>query len=153
MTPKQPIAWMEYALALAAEAATKGEVPVAAVIINSASKEKIAEAHNEVEVRADPTAHAELLAIRGACEQLGTPRLVGYEMIVTLEPCPMCAQAISFARLDRVCFAAYDAKGGGVDHGARIFAASSCHHQPEIIGGIKEEAAGKLLQQFFQNKR
>jgi len=143
---------MEIALQEARAAAERGEVPVGAVVVGPDGGE-LARASNRVEQDNDPTAHAELLAIRAAAERVGAPRLVGCDLYVTLEPCPMCAQAISFARLRRLAFAAYDPKGGGVDHGARVFEAASCHHKPEIIGGVRETEAAALLRGFFQPKR
>jgi tRNA(Arg) A34 adenosine deaminase TadA len=129
------------------------EVPVGAVIVDHSSGEIIASSHNEMVLRKDCTAHAELLTIQRACLQKGQGRLDNCDIYVTLEPCPMCAQAISFARLRRVYFGAYDPKGGGIDHGPKIFNTSSCHHVPEIIGGIEEEKCGKLLTRFFQKRR
>lgn len=130
-----------------------GEVPVGAVIIDSVSGQIIARSHNLTETQSDPTAHAELIAIREACRTIGSPRLTGCDMYVTLEPCPMCAQAISFARIRRLYFGAYDTKGGGVENGARIFHKPSCHHTPEVIGGIEETACSTLLRNFFAGKR
>ena len=101
----------------------------------------------------DPTAHAEIVAIRAAALRLGSPRLIGCDLYVTLEPCPMCAQAISFARIRKLVFAAYDPKGGGVEHGTRVFAAASCHHAPEVVGGVRESEAAGLLRQFFADRR
>ncbi len=143
---------MEIALEEAKAAAARGEVPVGAVVLAS-DGEVLARAGNAVEALKDASAHAELLAMRKAAAKLGTPRLVGCDLIVTLEPCPMCAQAASFFRIRRLVFGAYDPKGGGVEHGARIFAASSCHHRPEIIGGVRESEAASLLQQFFAERR
>ncbi len=143
---------MERALDLARAAARAGEVPVGAVVVGPHGA-LLAEAANRTEADQDPTAHAELLAIRAAAKALGAPRLVGCDLYVTLEPCPMCAQAISFARLRRLYYGAADAKGGGVDHGPRIFAQPSCHHRPEIYGGIAEREAGELLRAFFQERR
>ena len=113
----------------------------------------LAEAGNRTEADRDPTAHAELLAIRAAARTLGAPRLVECDLYVTLEPCPMCAQAIAFARLRRLYYGAADPKGGGVEHGPRIFAQPTCHHRPEIYGGIAEREAGDLLREFFQERR
>lgn len=144
---------MQIALEQAKIASSKGEVPVGAVIASSSEKMLITAAHNMTENKYDPTAHAEILAIRRACSILSATRLVGYDLYVTLEPCPMCAQAISHARLGRVYFGAYDAKGGGVENGARIFSAPSCHHTPEIYGGILEEESKSLLRDFFYRLR
>ena len=143
---------MERALALARAAAQAGEVPVGAVIVGP-DGQVLAEAANRTEAERDPTAHAELLAIRAAARKLGAPRLVDCDLYVTLEPCPMCAQAIAFARLRRLYYGAADPKGGGVDNGPRIFAQPSCHHRPEVYGGIAEREAGDLLRAFFQERR
>jgi tRNA(Arg) A34 adenosine deaminase TadA len=113
----------------------------------------LAAAGNRTEADRDPTAHAELLAIRAAAATLGAPRLVDCDLYVTLEPCPMCAQAISFARLRRLYYGAADPKGGGVEHGPRIFNQPTCHHRPEIYGGIGEGEAAELLQAFFRVRR
>lgn len=142
---------MRAALREAEAAAERGEVPVGCVILRGG--EVIAAAGNRVEELADPTAHAELLAIRAAAAKLGEPRLVDCDLYVTLEPCPMCAAAISFARIRRVYFGAYDPKGGGVEHGARIFEQATCHHRPEIYGGIRECEAAELLRGFFKARR
>lgn len=142
---------MTAALAEATAAAARGEVPVGCVIVRNGAL--VAAAGNRIEEQADPTAHAEMLAIRAAAAALGEPRLVDCDLYVTLEPCPMCAAAISFARLRRVYFAAYDPKGGGVEHGPRILDQPTCHHRPEIYGGIRETEAAALLRQFFQARR
>jgi len=139
------------ALAEAKQAAARGEVPVGAVIVKDGLV--LAKAGNRTEELSDPTAHAEILAIRTAASILGSPRLIGCDLYVTLEPCPMCAAAISFARLRRVYFGAYDPKGGGVEHGPRIFAQPTCHHAPEVIGGVEETRAAELLRGFFQERR
>jgi tRNA(Arg) A34 adenosine deaminase TadA len=143
---------MTLALAEAAEAARRGEVPVGAVLVDAAGR-VLAAAGNEVEVRGDPTAHAELLVIRAAATARGAARLGDCDLYVTLEPCPMCAAAIGFARLRRVYFGAYDPKGGGVEHGPRIFEQPTCHHRPEVYGGIGEQRAGDLLRSFFRARR
>src|SRR5437763_3449839 len=143
---------MEHALALARAAAQAGEVPVGCVIVGPDGA-VLAEAGNRTEPDREPTAHAELLAIRTAARTLGAPRLVECDLYVTLEPCPTCAQAIAFARLRRVYYGAADPKGGGVEHGPRIFAQPTCHHRPEIYGGIAEREAGALLRAFFQERR
>jgi len=145
--------WMAEALAQAAAAAAAGEVPVGAVIVDPAESRVVAAAHNEVEAQGDPTAHAELLAIRAAAAALGAKRLERADLYVTLEPCAMCAQAIAFARLRRLYFGAYDPKGGGVEHGARIFRQPTCHHRPEVIGGLEESRAAALLKDFFRARR
>jgi tRNA(Arg) A34 adenosine deaminase TadA len=143
---------IELALLEAQAAATRGEVPVGAVVTDEAGT-VLAAAGNEVEARHDPTAHAEILSLRAAAARLQTTRLVGCTLTVTLEPCPMCAQAASFFRVKRLVFGAYDPKGGGVDHGARIFAAPSCHHVPEIVGGLRETDCAALLRDFFTARR
>lgn len=145
--------YMGEALAEARRAAGSGEVPVGALLVDAVSGEILARAHNRVERDADPTAHAEMLAIRAVAARLGAKRLTGADLYVTLEPCPMCAAAISLARLRRVVFGAYDPKGGGVDHGPRIFQQATCHHRPEVVGGVREQACGALLQDFFRQRR
>jgi len=145
--------YMGEALAEAGLAAAAGEVPVGAVLVDAASGAILARAHNRVERDGDPTAHAEMLAIRAAAAASGLKRLTGADLYVTLEPCPMCAAAIAFARLRRVVFGAYDPKGGGVDHGPRIFQQPTCHHRPEVVGGVQEQACGALLRDFFQARR
>ncbi len=142
---------MNLALEYAQKALDRGEVPVGAVVVRNQTV--IAACGNETEQRNDPTAHAEILAIQTATKQLNTPRLADCDMYVTLEPCPMCAQAISFARIRRLYFGAYDPKGGGVDHGPKIFNQPTCHHQPEVFGGIMEEQCSKVLKNFFQQLR
>jgi tRNA(adenine34) deaminase len=142
---------MRRALDLAAEAAAAGEVPVGAVITRRDSI--IAEARNAMRSSFDPTAHAEMVAIRAAAERLGTPRLDECTLWVSLEPCAMCAGAIALARLAALRFAAEDPKGGGVIHGARVFAQPTCHHRPDVIGGIGEEEAAAQLRAFFAERR
>jgi len=144
---------MQCAILQAEKAFLQDEVPVGAVIVDSYSEEILAVAHNEMKNGHDPTAHAEMLAIRRAIEAKGEGRLRDCDIYVTLEPCPMCAQAISFSRLRRLYFGAYDPKGGGVEHGPRIFHSSSCHHVPEVIGGLEEKKCAQLLVDFFQKKR
>lgn len=144
--------FMGLALEQARAAAQAGEVPVGAVLVDSSGK-VLAAAHNRVERDKDPTAHAELLAIRAACAQRGDPRLPDCDLYVTLEPCPMCATAIAFARLRRVYWGASDPKGGGVENGPRIFAAATCHHRPELFGGIAESESAELLREFFRARR
>ena len=143
---------MALALEEARAAAARGEVPVGAVVTDAAGA-VLALAGNEVEARQDPSAHAEILALRAAAARREAKWLLDGTLWVTLEPCPMCAQAASLFRLRRVVFGAYDPKGGGVDHGARVFAASSCHHVPEVVGGVRETEAGALLRGFFADKR
>lgn len=142
---------MGLALDAARAAAARGEVPVGAAII--CEGQVIAQAGNRTLEVKDPTAHAEILAIRAACAALGSERLVGCDIYVTLEPCAMCAAAISFARLRRLYWAAPDPKGGGVEHGPRFFAQPTCHHVPEVYGNIRESKAAALLRGFFAGKR
>ena len=145
--------FMSLALAEAEAAAARGEVPVGAVLVDGASGAVLAAAGNETEARADPTAHAEMLVIRAAAAGAGAARLVGADLYVTLEPCPMCAAAIGFARLRRLYYGAADPKGGGVEHGPRIFAQPTCHHRPEIYTGIQETRCGAVLKAFFRERR
>jgi tRNA(adenine34) deaminase len=143
---------MDLALAEAERTRELGEVPIGAVVL-SADGEVLAQAGNRTLQQRDPTAHAELLAIRAACVKLGSERLVGCDLYVTLEPCAMCAAAISFARIRRLYFGAGDPKGGAVEHGPRLFAQATCHHAPEVIGGIGEARAASLLREFFAKRR
>jgi tRNA(adenine34) deaminase len=143
---------MAIALEQARLAAARNEVPVGAVVV-AADGVVLSHAGNEVEARNDSSAHAELLALRGAAAARGTKFLADCDLVVTLEPCPMCAQAISLFRIRRLVFGAYDPKGGGVEHGARVFDAASCHHRPEVVGGVREAEAAALLRAFFQTKR
>jgi tRNA(adenine34) deaminase len=143
---------IELALAEARAAGRRGEVPVGAVVLDAAGT-VLARAGNEVEARHDASAHAEMLALRAAAAARGTPRLPDCDLVVTLEPCPMCAQAISLFRIRRLTFGAYDPKGGGVVHNARVFDAASCHHRPEVVGGLREREAAELLQSFFVARR
>ena len=142
---------MRRALDLAREAAAAGEVPVGAVI--TLGDEIVVESRNAMRGGNDPTAHAEMEAIRAAAAKLGTSRLDDWTLWVTLEPCAMCAAAVSVARLKALRFAAEDPKGGGVIHGARIFAQPTCHHRPDVLGGIGEEEAAALLRDFFAERR
>jgi tRNA(Arg) A34 adenosine deaminase TadA len=144
--------YFEIAFAEAEAAALRGEVPVGAVVV-SAAGDILARAGNRTEEMADPTAHAETLAIRAACAARGEPRLPDCDLYVTLEPCALCAAAISFARIRRVYFAAYDAKGGAIDHGPRFFTQPTCLHAPQVYGGFAEHRAAALLQQFFAQRR
>lgn len=144
--------FMDAALDEARLAFDEGEVPVGAVIVSAAGA-IVARARNAMISRHDPTAHAEMLAIRAACEVLSSPRLTGCDLYVTLEPCAMCAAAISFARIRRLYFAAMDEKGGAVEHGPRFFTLSTCHHRPEVYGGIAESAASAMLKDFFKQRR
>jgi tRNA(adenine34) deaminase len=143
---------MDRALVEARAAAERGEVPIGCVIL-APDGSVLAEAGNRTEADRDPTAHAELLAIRAAARKLGSPRLVDCDLYVTLEPCPMCAQAISFARLRRIYWGAPDPKGGGVEHGPRIFDQPTCHHRPELYPGVGEVEAAALLRDFFKARR
>ena len=142
---------MRRALELAREAAAAGEVPVGAVV--SLGEEVVAERRNAMRGSNDPTAHAEMEAIRSAAAKLGTSRLDQCTLWVTLEPCAMCAAAASVARIKALRFGAEDPKGGGVVHGARIFAQPTCHHRPDVLGGIGEVEAAELLQSFFAERR
>lgn len=142
---------MRRALDLAAVAADSGEVPVGAVI--TLGEDIIAEARNSMRGNLDPTAHAEMVAIRHAATRLGQPRLDGCTLWVTLEPCAMCAAAIALSRIEALRYAAEDPKGGGVVHGARVFSHPTCHHRPDILGGIGEEEAALQLKAFFQARR
>ncbi len=146
-------AYMQLALDAARTAAEYGEVPVGAVVVDSAGGRVLSVAANRVEQDRDPTAHAEILAIRAAARELRVPRLTDCDLYVTLEPCTMCAQAIAFARIRRLVFGAYDPKGGGVEHGARVFSQPTCHHAPEIVGGMEEGACAGLLKEFFAGLR
>ena len=143
---------MAIALEQARLAAAAGEVPVGAVVLDRTGH-VIARAHNRVESPPDPAGHAEILALRAAAQVLGSPRLVECDLVVTLEPCAMCAQAIAHARIRRLIFGAYDPKGGGVEHGPRIFTQPTCHHRPEVVGGVEETAASQLLKDFFAARR
>lgn len=153
MTAARRPNFMDLALAQARAAAAAGEVPVGAVLVEAASGRVLAETRNRIEELRDPTAHAELLAIRAGAALLDSPRLPACDLYVTLEPCPMCAGAIAFARLRRVYYGAADPKGGAVDHGVRLFEQPTCHHRPEVYGGIGEAEAAELLQQFFRERR
>ncbi|MBV8060188.1 MAG: nucleoside deaminase [Alphaproteobacteria bacterium] len=142
---------MQLAFTEAEAAAGRQEVPVGAVIVHDGKV--IAQQGNRVEADHDPTAHAEMLAIRQATALLGTSRLTEADLYVTLEPCAMCAAAISHARIHRVFFAAYDPKGGAVDHGPRFFSQPTCHHAPEVVGGMDEQRAAQMLKDFFSARR
>ncbi len=143
--------FMPRALALARAAADAGEVPIGAVIVKDG--QVIAEAHNSPRTDHDPTAHAEILAIRRAAQALGDERLTGCELWVTLEPCAMCAGAIAHARIQRLYYAASDPKGGAVEHGARVFEQEQCLHRPEVYSGIGETEAADILREFFKKRR
>ena len=143
---------MEYLIDLARKAALRGEVPIAAAIIGGDGT-LIATAHNRVEKRRDATAHAELIALRKAMKVRGSKYLQDCTLMVTLEPCAMCAQATSLAKVKKIVYGAHDPKGGGVEHGARVFQQSTCHHAPEVIGGVMEAECSTLLTDFFKQKR
>jgi tRNA(Arg) A34 adenosine deaminase TadA len=134
-------------------AAAQGEVPVGAVLVNGLTGEIVARGFNCTEQMNDPTAHAEILALRQGGKLLSAPRLVDCDLYVTLEPCPMCAAAISFARIRRLYFGAYDPKSGGVEHGPRMYSHAALHHVPEVYGGIDETLCGAILKDFFKDKR
>lgn len=151
MTRTKPVSYMDLALAEAQAAAVRGEVPVGAVLVRDDAV--IAKAGNRTRELNDPTAHAEMLVIRDAAKALQSERLTGCDLYVTLEPCAMCAGAISFARLERLYFAAADQKGGGVDHGGRFFNQPTCHHAPQVYSGIGEAQASEILKDFFKSKR
>jgi tRNA(Arg) A34 adenosine deaminase TadA len=142
---------MRRALELAREAADAGEVPVGAVVTKGDSI--VAQARNAMRGSTDPTAHAEMVAIRDAAQALGTSRLDGCTLWVTLEPCAMCAAAVALARFDALRFGAEDLKGGGVVHGPRIFSQPTCHHRPDVLGGIGEAESAELLRGFFVERR
>jgi tRNA(adenine34) deaminase len=143
--------FMDLALAQARAAGERGEVPVGCVLVRDG--EIIARAGNRTLADRDPTAHAEMIAIRHAAHMLGSERLDDCDLYVTLEPCAMCAGALSFARIRRLYYGAADPKGGAVENGVKFFAAATCHHRPEIYGGLAEVTAGKLLKQFFKERR
>ena len=142
---------MRRALDIAAQAASDGEVPVGAVVMRNG--EVIATAANTTRSGNDPTAHAEIVAIRAACAALGTDRLMDCDLWVTLEPCAMCAGAIAHARIARLFYAASDSKGGGVEHGARVFTHPTCHHRPDVTTGLGEAESAALLKSFFKERR
>ncbi|MBI1204478.1 MAG: nucleoside deaminase [Rhodopseudomonas sp.] len=146
-----PPSFMAMALDEARAAAARGEVPVGCVVVRDGAV--VARAGNRTVADKDPTGHAELIAIRAAAAALGSERLTDCDLYVTLEPCAMCAGAIAFARLRRVYFGAADPKGGAVENGVRFFASASCHHKPEVYGGIGESDSAALLKDFFQARR
>ena len=146
-------AYMRLALEAARRAAAAGDVPVGAVLVDATTENIVAAAGNRVEQDTDPTAHAEMIVIREAATLRKDVRLSNCDLYVTLEPCPMCATAISFARIRRVYFGAFDPKGGGVENGPRIFDQSTCHHRPDVYGGIGESDAAALLKAFFAARR
>ncbi len=142
---------LDAAFDAARAAALRGEVPIGAAIVKDGVV--LAAAGNRTRELSDPTAHAEMLVIRAACERLGDERLTGCDLYVTLEPCPMCAAAISFARIRRLYFAAADPKGGAVESGVRLYGQPTCHHAPEVYGGLRESEAADLLRTFFRERR
>ncbi|MGF1651172.1 MAG: nucleoside deaminase [Hyphomicrobiaceae bacterium] len=152
MTPPRPNRYMELALMQARMAAARGEVPVGAVVVAEDGAVLAADG-NRTRETADPTAHAEVLAIRSAARALGSERLIGCDLYVTLEPCAMCAAAISFARIRRLYYGAADAKMGAVDSGPRLFSQPTCHHAPEVYPGFSEREAADLLKDFFAKRR
>jgi tRNA(Arg) A34 adenosine deaminase TadA len=143
---------MQLALDQARLAASRGEVPVGAVLTDADGK-VLAQAGNATEARADPTAHAEMLVLRQAAALRGEKFLADCTLVVTLEPCPLCAAAISLYRIRRLVFGAYDPKGGGVEHGPRVFSHATCHHRPEVVGGVLETDSAALLRDFFAARR
>lgn len=151
MIHANPNPFMQQALEKAQQAVAHGEVPVGAVLVREGKV--IASAHNLTRTQTDPTAHAELLVIRSACEMIKSSRLPDCDLYVTLEPCAMCAAAISFARIRRLYYGASDPKGGGVEYGTRFFSQPTCHHRPEIYGGLSASESGVLLREFFTKKR
>ncbi|MEZ5939374.1 MAG: tRNA adenosine(34) deaminase TadA [Hyphomonadaceae bacterium] len=153
MTDSRDEHWMNRALEEARTAAASGEVPVGAVIVDPATDTLVASAWNRPIGENDPTAHAEILAMRAAGAALGNYRLTGLDLYVTLEPCAMCAGAISHARLRRLVYGADDPKGGGVSHGGRFFEQPTCHWKPEVVGGVRATECGDLLRAFFRAKR
>ncbi len=150
MTPEE---YMQKALNLAKISATQDEIPVGCLIVDSATGEIISSTHNLSQHSEDATAHAEILAIRQACQILKQNRLWDMDMYVTLEPCTMCASAISFARIKNLYFGAYDEKGGAVINGVKFYEQKTCHHKPNVVGGILEEKCSQILKDFFKNKR
>jgi tRNA(Arg) A34 adenosine deaminase TadA len=144
---------MRIALACAQDAADRGEAPIGAVVIDPASGEVIAQAGNSPISLSDPSAHAEILALREAAKKLGNYRLTGLTLVVTLEPCAMCAGAISHARIGRLVYGADDPKGGGVAHGAKVFDQATCHWKPEVQGGVLAEESAQMLKSFFRARR
>ena len=153
MSETREQSFMQLALAEAQAAAEAGEVPVGAVIVDPATNNVVAAAGNAPIAGHDPTAHAEIRAIRMAAEKLGNYRLSGLELFVTLEPCAMCAGAISFARIGRVIFGASDEKGGAIEHGPRFFEQSTCHWKPEVVSGVLADPSADMLKSFFKARR
>lgn len=145
--------YMKKAIELAKQADNADEIPVGCLIVDPASGSIVAQTHNLSQHSEDATAHAEILALREACKKLKQNRLRGMDMYVTLEPCTMCAAAISFARIERLYFGAYDAKGGAVANGVKFYDQPTCHHRPEVCGGILENECSQILKDFFRRKR
>jgi tRNA(adenine34) deaminase len=145
--------YMLQAIGAARQAATMNEVPVGAVLVEAATGMVIASTGNRTVQDNDPTAHAEMLVLQAGGKHFGAQRMPECDLYVTLEPCPMCATAISFARIRRLYFGAYDPKGGGVEHGPRIYSHATCHHKPEVYGGLHEQECGQVLKDFFKDKR
>ena len=143
---------MDRALREARAAAARGEVPVGAAVL-APDGTVLAQAGNRTEADRDASAHAEMLALRAAALRLGMPRLIGCDLVATLEPCPMCAAALVHFRIRRLVFGAYDPKGGGVEHGPRVFEVPGCLHRPEVVGGVRERECGALLREFFKGLR
>jgi tRNA(Arg) A34 adenosine deaminase TadA len=152
MTPRAKIGHMQVALEEAQAAARRGEVPVGAVLVGP-DGDVVAAAGNRTRELSDPSAHAEMLVIREGCRKAASERLPGHDLYVTLEPCAMCAAAISFARIRRLYYGASDPKGGGVEHGARVFSQVTCHHTPELYPDIEADRASEILKRFFADKR
>lgn len=153
LAPHPPVDFMELAFRQAEAAYQRAEVPIGAVLVDPASGEVLAADHNRVEELHDPTAHAEMLVIRAVATSRKEKRLPFADLYVTLEPCPMCATAISFARLRRVIYAAPDPKGGGVESGPKIYTLPTCHHRPDVTGGVGEARSAELLRSFFRARR
>lgn len=151
--PHPPVNFMDLAFRQAEVAYEKGEVPIGAVLVDPIRGEVLAADHNRVEELHDPTAHAEMLVIRAVATGRQEKRLPFADLYVTLEPCPMCATAISFARLRRVIYGAVDPKGGGIDSGPKLYTLPTCHHRPQVIGGSGEERSAELLRSFFRARR
>ncbi len=145
--------YMRTALAEAEKAGERQEVPIGAVLVERASGKIISRSGNRTIELKDPTAHAEILVLRQAAQLIGNERLLGYYLYATLEPCTMCAAAISFARIDRVIFGAFDEKGGGITHGAKFFKQPTCHHRPEVVAGLMADSSATLLREFFRSRR
>jgi tRNA(Arg) A34 adenosine deaminase TadA len=145
--------FMDLALEEAKKALVLDEVPIGAVLVHAETGQIAARAHNRTISLSDPTAHAEILAIREVCKNVGAQRIPDYDLYVTLEPCAMCAAAISFARVRRIVFGALDPKGGGILHGGKFYEQATCHHKPNVTSGIEWEQCGEILKAFFKGKR